>query len=53
VITEGPQDPLAMLLTVGQRNDVSQLMPLIAAIPVRGRRGDRARVHRPSAPTAG
>jgi transposase len=40
VITEGHGIPLAVSLTGGQRNDVTQLMPLIAAIPpVRGRRG--------------
>jgi hypothetical protein len=40
VITEGHRIPLAVTLTGGQRNDVTQLMPLIAAIPpVRGRRG--------------
>ena len=32
--------PLAVSLTGGQRNDVTQLMPLVQAIPpVRGRRG--------------
>src|SRR5262250_1439561 len=31
--------PLAVSLTGGQRNDITQLMPLIAAIPpIRGRR---------------
>jgi hypothetical protein len=40
VITEGHGIPLAVSLTGGQRNDVTQLTPLIAAIPpVRGRRG--------------
>jgi len=40
VITEGHGIPLAVSLTGGQRNDVTQLMPLIAVIPpVRGRRG--------------
>jgi hypothetical protein len=40
VIIEGHGIPLAVSLTGGQRNDVTQLMPLIAAIPpVRGRRG--------------
>jgi hypothetical protein len=39
VITEGHGIPLAVSLTGGQRNDVTRLMPLIAAIPpVRGRR---------------
>jgi hypothetical protein len=33
VITEGHGIPLAVSLTGGQRNDVTQLMPLIAAIP--------------------
>ena len=40
VITEAHGIPLAVSLTGGHRNDVTQLMPLIAAIPpVRGRRG--------------
>ena len=40
MITEAHGIPLAVSLTGGQRNDVTQLMPLIAAIPpVRGRRG--------------
>jgi len=40
LITEAHGIPLAVSLTGGQRNDVTQLMPLIAAIPpVRGRRG--------------
>ncbi len=40
MITEGHGIPLAVALTGGQRNDVTQLMPLLAAIPpVRGRRG--------------
>ena len=40
MITEGHGIPLAVSLTGGQRNDVTQLMPLIAAIPpVRGQRG--------------
>jgi transposase len=40
VITEARGIPLAVSLTGGNRNDVTQLMPLIAAIPpVRGRRG--------------
>jgi transposase len=40
VITEGHGIPLAVSLTGGHRNDVTQLMPLIAAVPpVRGRRG--------------
>jgi len=40
VIAEGHGIPLAVTLTGGQRNDVTQLMPLIAAIPpVPGRRG--------------
>ena len=40
MITEGHGIPLAVSLTGGQRNDVTQLMPLIAAIPpVHGRRG--------------
>jgi transposase len=40
VITEGAGIPLAVSLTGGNRNDVTQLIPLIEAIPpVRGRRG--------------
>ena len=40
VITEAHGIPLAVSLTGGQRNDVTQLMPLIAAIPpARGCRG--------------
>ena len=40
MITEGHGIPLAVSLTGGHRNDVTQLMPLIAAVPpVRGRRG--------------
>ncbi|TDD44986.1 hypothetical protein E1286_25385 [Nonomuraea terrae] len=40
VITEGGGIPLAVSLTGGNRNDVTQLMPLIKAIPpVRGRVG--------------
>jgi transposase len=40
VITEGHGIPLAVSLTGGNRNDVTQLMPLIEAVPpVRGRRG--------------
>ena len=40
MITEGHGIPLAVSLTGGNRNDITQLMPLIAAIPpVRGRRG--------------
>ena len=40
VITEGHGIPLAVSLTGGNRNDVTQLMPLVQAIPpVRGRRG--------------
>ena len=40
LITEAHGIPLAVSLTGGNRNDVTQLMPLIAAIPpVRGRRG--------------
>jgi hypothetical protein len=40
VITEGAGIPLAVSLTGGNRNDVTQLIPLINAIPpVRGRRG--------------
>ncbi|MFJ5530937.1 IS5 family transposase [Streptomyces sp. NPDC093261] len=40
VITEGHGIPLAVSLTGGNRNDVTQLIPLIQAVPpVRGRRG--------------
>ena len=40
MITEARGIPLAVTLTGGNRNDVTQLMPLIEAIPpVRGRRG--------------
>ena len=40
MITEAHGIPLAVCLTGGNRNDVTQLMPLIKAIPpVRGRRG--------------
>ena len=40
MITDGAGVPLAVTLTGGNRNDVTQLMPLIHAIPpVRGRRG--------------
>ncbi len=40
MITEGHGIPRAVSLTGGQRHDVTQLMPLIGAIPpVRGRRG--------------
>jgi Transposase DDE domain len=40
VITEAHGIRLAVCLTGGNRNDVTQLMPLIRAIaPVRGRRG--------------
>jgi len=33
VITEGHGIPLAVSLTGGNRNDITQLMPLIKAIP--------------------
>ncbi|WP_283134603.1 IS5 family transposase [Rhizohabitans arisaemae] len=40
VVTEGGGIPLAVSLTGGNRNDVTQLMPLIKAIPpIRGRVG--------------
>ncbi|WP_408055034.1 transposase [Streptomyces davaonensis] len=40
LITDGHGTPLAVVLTGGNRNDVTQLMPLLDAIPpVRGRRG--------------
>jgi len=40
LITDGHGTPLAVILTGGNRNDVTQLLPLLDAIPpVRGRRG--------------
>ncbi|MFC8567331.1 IS5 family transposase [Streptomyces sp. NPDC057245] len=40
VITDGHGTPLAVLLTGGNRNDVTQLLPLLDAVPpVRGRIG--------------
>lgn len=40
MISEAHGIPLAVSLTGGNRNDITRLMPLIAAIPpVRGRRG--------------
>lgn len=40
LITDGHGTPLAVILTGGNRNDVTQLLPLIDAIPaIRGRRG--------------
>ncbi|WP_406346525.1 IS5 family transposase [Streptomyces sp. NBC_01547] len=40
LITDGHGTPLAVILTGGNRNDVTQLLPLIDAVPpVRGRRG--------------
>jgi transposase len=40
LITDGHGTPLAVLLTGGNRNDVTQLLPLLDAIPpVRGRVG--------------
>ena len=40
VVTDGKGIPLAVSLTGGNRHDVTQLLPLIEAIPpVRGRRG--------------
>ena len=40
MITDGKGVPLAVTLTGGNRNDVTQLLPLIEAIPpVRGRHG--------------
>ena len=40
MITEGGGIPTAVLLTGGNRNDITQLLPLVEAIPpVRGRRG--------------
>ena len=40
LITDGHGTPLAVLLTGGNRNDVTQLLPLLEAVPpVRGRVG--------------
>lgn len=40
MITEGGGIPLATALTAGNTNDVTQLLPLVEAVPpVRGRRG--------------
>ena len=40
MITEGHGIPLAVSLTGGNRNDITELLPLIDAVPpVRGRRG--------------
>jgi transposase len=40
VITDGTGIPLAFTLTGGNRNDVTQLIPLLQAVPpVRGKRG--------------
>ncbi|MGV9847149.1 IS5 family transposase [Streptomyces fungicidicus] len=40
LITDGHGTPLAVILTGGNRNDVTQLMPLLGAVPpVRGRPG--------------
>ena len=40
MITEGGGIPLATSLTAGNTNDITQLLPLVEAIPpVRGRRG--------------
>ncbi|CRK57747.1 Mobile element protein [Alloactinosynnema sp. L-07] len=40
MITDGTGIPLATILTGGNRDDVTRLMPLIEAVPpVRGRRG--------------
>jgi transposase len=48
VLTEAHRIPLVASLTGGNRNDVTQLIPLITAIPhVKGRRGRP--VHRPEA----
>ncbi len=44
LITDGHGTPLAVILTDGNRNDVTQLMPLLDAIPaVRGRPGQPRR----------
>ena len=40
MLTDGGGIPLAFSLTGGNRNDITQLLPLLAAVPpVRGRRG--------------
>lgn len=52
MITEGGGIPLAVILTGGNVNDVTQLLPLVEAIPpVRGKRGRPRR--RPDALYAG
>ena len=54
LVTEAHGIPLAVSLTDGNRHGVTQLDPLIEAIPpVRGRRGGRASARKGSAPTAG
>jgi hypothetical protein len=53
VITDGQGTPLAVLLTGGNRNDVTQLLPLLDAVPpVRGRVGHPAADPIPCSPTA-
>ena len=53
MITEAHGIPLAISLTGGNRNDVTQLIPLIEAIPpVRGRRGRPVSARIGSTPTA-
>ncbi|MEV3973507.1 transposase [Streptomyces sp. NPDC050698] len=54
MITDGHGTPLAVLLTGGNRNDVTQLLPLLDAIPpVRGRVGIFAGSRTRCSPTAG
>ena len=53
MITEAHEIPLAVSLTGGNRNDITQLMPLIQAIPpVRGREAARGRTRMRPTPTA-
>jgi transposase len=53
LITDGHGTPLAALLTGGNRNDVTQLIPLLKAIPpVRGRVGRPRRKRTRCSPTA-
>ncbi|MBT3164447.1 transposase [Streptomyces sp. Vc74B-19] len=39
LITDATGTPLAATLTGGNRNDVTQLIPLLQAVPGRGKRG--------------
>ncbi|MFJ4803903.1 transposase [Streptomyces murinus] len=46
--------PIAVTLTVGNRHDVTQLLPLLDAVPpIRGARGDPAASHGACTPTGG